>query len=265
MWTRSGSGPCGFGLLERGEVDEVIRVADRLGDHALSSRLRGAIPDGLRAWLYAARFPALYADSLLHGGGAFRYASNSRILERVLRSRGQYEFGTGDGSSAVAMEGWMSDFRPRPVLDYFFDRLLALAESHGVSVRFIAMPVNEATFAASNPRMRSEFAAYLGSFAARYPRLFGRAGPASALAEPTVRGRVFPPQCPGCGDRYRPVCALYGATRGRRCMRLGPTRGRLGLSAAASGRATITLGKIGSSRVLSTRRHAAQPRPEPSM
>jgi hypothetical protein len=165
FWERS----VRFGLVERAEVGEFSEIADRLGDHAFGDRLRDSTPDRLRAWLYAARFPALYAGSMLHAGGALRYLSNRRALERVLRSRGQYEFGTGDGSSAVAMEGWMSEFRPDPVLDYFLDRLLALAESRGVSVRFIAMPVNEATFAASSPRMRSGFAAYLAPFSARYP------------------------------------------------------------------------------------------------
>ncbi len=165
FWERS----VRFGLLQRREVEEVRQAADRLGDHGLSDRLHDATSDRLRSWLYAARFPTLYANSLLHAGGALRYASNRRQLEQVLRTRGQYEFGTDNGSSAVAMEGWMSDFRPRPVLDYFLDRLLALAETRGVSVRFVAMPVNEATFAASSPGVRSDFGTYLASFAARYP------------------------------------------------------------------------------------------------
>ena len=165
FWERS----VRFGLLERSEVDEVSQVAARLGDHALSDRLHSVAPDGLRSWLYSARFPAMYMDSLLHAGGALRYVGNRRMLATVLRTRGQYEFGTGDGSNAVAMEGWMSDFRPDPLLDHFFNRLLALAADRGLLVHFIAMPVNEATFAASDPRMRAGFAAYLAAYAARYP------------------------------------------------------------------------------------------------
>ncbi len=165
FWERS----VRFGLLGRSEVDEVSRVAARLGDHALSDRLHSAAPDGLRSWLYAVCFPAMYMDSLLHAGGALRYAGNRRVLATVLQTRGQYEFGTSDGSSDVAMEGWMSDFRPDPVLDHYFDRLLALAADRGIPVRFVAMPVNEATFAASSPGVRAGFAAYLAVYAARYP------------------------------------------------------------------------------------------------
>jgi hypothetical protein len=129
----------------------------------------GGLPMIVRDWLYRVRFPPLYFSSLVHGGGVLRWSRNQRTLTATLAARGQYYFGTEPGSDSVAVDGHMTNFAPLPILDFYFDRLLALLDEHHIDTRFVAMPVNEATWHASSPAMRQRFAAYLAAYERRYP------------------------------------------------------------------------------------------------
>jgi len=131
------------------------------------------LPDGLPAWLrdrlYTWRFPPLYFSSLAKGGLFLRLWRNQATFARTLAARGQYFFGRDSGSSTVASEGHMTAFTPLPVLDRYFDRMLALLAARNIPADFVAMPMNRATDRAVRPAVRTGFAAYLAHYAARYP------------------------------------------------------------------------------------------------
>jgi hypothetical protein len=159
-----------YGLLRAREVAELERVSRETGDWSVFEDGHG---DGLtgrvRAALYEIRFPALYFGSLAKGSVFLRLRENRRALAQGLRSRGQYFFGTEPGCAAVAVEGHLPDFRPLPVLDWYFDRLLALLAARHVRTEFVAIPVNQETWRATQPAMRAAFAAYLQAYEAKYP------------------------------------------------------------------------------------------------
>ena len=166
LWERS----VGFGFLGATEVAALRRVSQRLGDMSIYGMKRAdGLPPRVRAALYSVRFPSLYFASLVHGGVLLRWWENDASLHRAMASRGQYFFGTAPGSDAVAVEGDLDRFAPLPVLDWYFDRTLALLAARGIEVDFIAMPMNDATARAVRPVLRDGFAAYLASYAARYP------------------------------------------------------------------------------------------------
>jgi hypothetical protein len=165
LWERS----VGFGFLQPAEVVELRRVSQRLGDFSIygMKRTDGLAPS-LRAALYAIRFPSVYFGSLIHGGVLLRWWENCESLHRATAARGQYFFGTASGSDKVAVEGHLERFAALPVLDWYFDRMLALLGARGIEVDFVAMPMNEATARKVRPALRAGFAAYLASYAARY-------------------------------------------------------------------------------------------------
>ena len=99
-----------------------------------------------------------------------RWWSNQRVLAATLSARGHYYYGTDPGSSTVTFDGHIDAFRPLPILDHYFDRLLAVLDSHGIEARFIAMPINETTWREVNPAVREAFAAYLAGYERRYKR-----------------------------------------------------------------------------------------------
>lgn len=159
-----------FGFLRPAEIAELARASRATGDWSVYDNGHGdGLTGRLRAALYAVHFPTLYFGSLVKGGVFLRLWGNRRALAEHLASRGQYFFGTAPGCGDVAIEGHLDAFQPLPVLDLYFDRLLALLDAHGVQAIFVTMPVNRETWGASRPALRSGFAAYLGRYEAKYP------------------------------------------------------------------------------------------------
>jgi hypothetical protein len=166
FWERS----VRFGLLSPADIADLRSASATTGDWSVyEMRHTDGLPSRLRDWLALARFPPYSAGSLLHGGLVMRWPHNRAVLADTLASRGHYFFGTEEGSSAVAIDGHLDRFVPLPVLGHYFERLLALLEAHGIESRFIGMPVNEATWNASSPAMRTGFAAWLAGFERRHP------------------------------------------------------------------------------------------------
>ena len=165
FWERS----VRFGFVDSQDLAELRIVSRGLGDPTIYDMRRAdGLPAPVRSVLYAVRFPSLYFNSLAKGGVFLRWWNNREALTASLAARGQYFFGTDDGSSIVSAEGHMRDFTPLPVLDHYFDRMLALLAARGIAVDFVAMPMNQATWLALRPEVRREYAAYLDAYAARY-------------------------------------------------------------------------------------------------
>ena len=158
-----------FGLIAASDVAALRTASAITGDFSVyEARHTDGLPALLRDWLYQVRFPPLYFASLIHGGGFLRWMRNQQVQAATLTARGQYYFGTSPGSHIVAVDGHMTDFRPLPILDFYFDRLISQLDHDGIDIRFIAMPVNEATWKQVSPAMLNQFAAYLADYERRY-------------------------------------------------------------------------------------------------
>jgi hypothetical protein len=165
FWERS----VRFGFLGLAELRALRRTGERLGDPSfVAPRAPDGLPGPVRDVLYAVRFPPLYGASLVKGGIALRWAANRRALADGLASHGQYFFGTDAGSVAVASDAQLVDFAVLPVVDAYFEDILAMLSARGIPADFVAMPVNEATARAMPPRVMAGFAAYLAHAGARH-------------------------------------------------------------------------------------------------
>lgn len=158
-----------FGFMTRADIAGLRETSRRTGDPSVyDPHPVVGLPPLLRDWMYELQFPPLYFSNLAHAGVLFRWWRNQRALAATVAARGHYYFGTDPGSSTVTLDGHMDAFRPLPILDHYFDALLAVLDRRGIETRFIAMPVNEATWAAVNPAVRNGFAAYLAGYERRY-------------------------------------------------------------------------------------------------
>jgi hypothetical protein len=167
FWERS----VRFGFMTSEDIAGLREASRKAGDMSVyEARHVDSQPPLLRDWLYQVHFPPLYFASLAHGGVFLRWSGNETRLTAVLQSRGQYYFGLDAGSGGVAVEGHMQAFRPLPILDVYFDKLLTLLDEHGIESRFVAMPVNEATWRQVRPGVRDAFAAWLLGHERRHPR-----------------------------------------------------------------------------------------------
>jgi hypothetical protein len=166
FWERS----VRFGFMTDLDITDLRQASRQTGDPSVyGSHPLDGVPMVVREWLYKIRFPPLYFSSLAHGGVIVRWARNERMLADTLSARGHYYFGTDPGSSTVTVDGHMDGFRPLPILDHYFDKLLATLNRRGIETRFIAMPVNEATWREVHPAVRDGFASYLARYERRYP------------------------------------------------------------------------------------------------
>jgi hypothetical protein len=165
FWDRS----VRFGVVTGKDIAVLRAASQRMGDPSVyQSHQFPGLTLLVRDWLYDVRFPPLYFSGLAHGGLFLRWWRNQASLAETLAARGHYYFGTDAGSSTVTFEGHMDAFRPLPILDHYFDRLLAMLDSHGVEARFVAMPINQATWAQISPAVHDAFAAYLAGYERRY-------------------------------------------------------------------------------------------------
>lgn len=166
FWERS----VRFGVLRETDLAALQDASLQTRDWSVyAGRQADGLPAFLRAALYRIRFPPLYFASLARGVGILRWWRNQHTLTATLAARGQYYFGVASGSDVVALDGHLTEFRPLPILDLYFDRILALLAERGIEARFVAMPVNEATWMEVRPAVRAAFSAYLAGYARRYP------------------------------------------------------------------------------------------------
>jgi hypothetical protein len=165
FWDRS----VRFGFMTGLDIRQLREASRQIGDPSIyESQHFDLLPLRLRDWLYQMRFPPLYFSSLVHGGVFMRWWRNQAAFAETVAARGHYYFGTDPGSSTVTLDGHLDTFTPLPILDHYFDRLLATLGRAGIETRFIAMPVNEATWGEANPAVRNGFAAYLARYERRY-------------------------------------------------------------------------------------------------
>jgi hypothetical protein len=166
FWERS----VRFGFLNGRDIADLRAESLNLGDRSVyAAGQDGGLPLRLRDMLETLKFPPLYFASLAHGGGFLRWWGNRQRLDAALAEQGHYRFGTDAGSDVVAVDGHLAVFHPLPILDRYFDRILALLAARGIEARFIAMPVNEATWHDVRPDVLAAFAAYLAGYERRYP------------------------------------------------------------------------------------------------
>jgi hypothetical protein len=159
-----------FGLLSPAEIAALRATSTTTGDASIYAGQRSSgIPTSLRDQLSLWHFPRYAFPSLLHGGVFLRWWHNNDVLAQTLAARGQYSFGTAPGSNDVAQEGHMTSFTVLPVLDRYFNQLLATLQANDIETLFIAMPINDATWQQIDPALYAGFAYYLAGYQRRYP------------------------------------------------------------------------------------------------
>jgi hypothetical protein len=165
FWERS----VRYGFVSPADIAALREASSITGDQSVyQARHSEGLPTRVRDWLYRIRFPPLYFASMAHGAGFMRWFPNHRAFQATLTARGHYYFGTEPGSNGVALDGHLAAFTPRPILDFYFDKLVSELDRRGIDTRFIAMPVNQATWNEVRPTVREQFAVYLAGYERRY-------------------------------------------------------------------------------------------------
>lgn len=203
LWERS----VRYGLLRQADLAELAELSDETGDWSVhEARRTDGLPPAIRAWLYDLRLPPFFFNSVFKAGGLLRWRTNLVALEQGIAARGQYFFGVEQGSDGVAMDASLTAFAPLPVLEASFDRLLGLLAERGIQTWFVPMPVNEATWRATNPAIARDFDAWLAAKSGHY-RLFRVMRPTAAWWDNRWFGDQFAHLNPAGADRFSRILA----------------------------------------------------------
>jgi hypothetical protein len=151
-----------YEFLNLAQRQEVRRVAAELNDVASLEAIPDAgVPAGLLDRAFAARFPPLYFASLWEARIGLRWLQNQQWASTLTEARGHSLFANANGSSEVAVEAEMQDFKPFPLMDHYFSKTLKLLDQHGVNVLYLSPPVNQSTYNHVKPDLAPEFLSYL--------------------------------------------------------------------------------------------------------
>lgn len=205
LWERS----VRYGLLRRPDLAELADLSAETRDWSVhEARRNDGLPPALRAWLYDLRLPPFFFNSVVKAGGFLRWPANRTALARGIAARGQYYFGVAPGSDGVALDATLPGFHPSPVLDAAFDRLLILLHENGMQTWFVPLPVNEATWRATDARVAQGFDAWLSDKAERH-RLFQVLRPTDAYWDNRWFGDDFAHLNPDGAARFSQRLAEY--------------------------------------------------------
>jgi len=203
LWERS----VRYGLLRRADLAELAELSAATGDWSVhEARRSDGLSPAMRAWLYDLRLPPFFFNSVVKAGGFLRWPSNQAALNQGIATRGQYYFGTARGSDGIAQDATLPRFHPTPVLDAAFDRLLILLRENGLQAWFVPMPVNEATWRATDPRVTAAFDIWLDG-KTRQHRLFHVMRPAEAYWDNRWFGDGFAHLNPEGAERFSKLLA----------------------------------------------------------
>jgi hypothetical protein len=160
-----------YRFLGRADLEDLRGLSAQLHDWSMFTLdSPDDLPPRARIWLYASYFPSVYFSALLDNEIFFHFTRNELIYRQVRDTRGQYFFHErAQGSDGIAAEGRMPRFTVLPILDAYFNRTLSLLAARHVPALFVAMPINDATFASTTAEFREGFAGYLRAYAAKYP------------------------------------------------------------------------------------------------
>ena len=159
-----------YGFFSFADLRGIAAAEKAIGDSAVNDTATRDGANGLmRDALYGFHFPSIYFNSLVQGRVFRRYRQNARLLATARQARGFLAFASQGTGALPGREVGHPEFDPLPIQDYFFDRLLSMAEQRGVALDFVAAPISATTSAEMAPAFRDGFERYLRRYEARYP------------------------------------------------------------------------------------------------
>jgi hypothetical protein len=160
-----------FGYFNLKELNEILHRSRGLNDRTLFGPEAPADCDAfLKSFFYTIKFPSYYVPALLDAGFEDRSAGNQKMFDLVLSDRGHAYYGQAKGAAGPDAEVGLQSFAPQEIIDDYFNRTLALLDSHKIPAYFVAMPHNVASTQLYSPHMNEEFNRYINSYTSRYPR-----------------------------------------------------------------------------------------------
>jgi hypothetical protein len=150
-----------YGFFSLGDIRELAAGASIVHDETLS-HVETRFGTGLtRDLIYGSRFPSIYFNNLVNARVILRGEINQQLLDRATNRRGFLPFGDRGGATSPVDEARFQHFKPLPVDDLFFRKMIGLAAQKRVVLDFIAAPVSELSLRSIAQSYQADFATYM--------------------------------------------------------------------------------------------------------
>lgn len=162
--------PALYNLMSFEEMEEVRRLSVKLDDPILYSPNRFASAlDSVKNYSYHISLPSYYFSAMIAGRFVERRAQNEVELAATLKQRGHHYFGMAPSTAVVPEDGYVKQFKPSAVLNFYMDEMLRKLDAHGVEIDFVGTPVNPGTVEMMSKSVVASFKDYLTSIEHNLP------------------------------------------------------------------------------------------------
>jgi len=113
--------------------------------------------------------PIIYRGNFRNGIINKRWTNNKKFLKESIEAQGHHYFGTRAFSTRLNTDTKQKKFKPSKLQDYYFRKLLTLAEKSRINLYFFIMPFNKSSFDKINKSYVTDFTYYLKVISSDYP------------------------------------------------------------------------------------------------
>jgi len=141
-----------FGFLDNKDYDEVEET-----DQRLTKKSTLGIDESYTDYL----MPTKYGKDFFNGIFGLNWLKNYKVMKDLELSNGQKYFGTKPFSNALNDETKRDSFIPSLLVDFYFEKLLKLAQENKIKVCYYTMPFNETSFKATKQSYKEYYNKYI--------------------------------------------------------------------------------------------------------
>lgn len=133
--------------------------------------LIGSFPE-YQSLLFTLKYFEYYQPDLRASRICFGKKRNNKMNAYMLYNKGKRPHPLYlKKSSGLNYEASMKNFRPSPLLNYYFDKLLQLCHQHAIQVHFVNMPMNASSYSKLSAPLKMQFENYLRAKNKHYPNM----------------------------------------------------------------------------------------------
>ena len=125
----------------------------------------------LKALMTYYKFPYFYLGELKNLTN-LKYGVNKKIYNEIKENKGQYFFGTLKECSELNLEASRNTFIRSPVMLYYLNQILKMANEHNIQLFYINTPFNKSSYKKMNDEYIQGYTNYFESIKSNYPNFY---------------------------------------------------------------------------------------------
>lgn len=148
-----------FNFIDKSIYDEIVLNSIKLYDNKTIDNILN-----FKEYIFS---PSTYMADFINGIFTLkpRYFKNIKMQKELQESNGHHYFGIASGASGLNKEAKAENFQLSPLIDFYFRKLINLANKNNIKIYWYNMPINETSFKNLKNNYANKFHEYINQFA----------------------------------------------------------------------------------------------------